>query len=62
MLEAGIDLKVTSQRLGHSSVAITADTYTHVLSKLDRAAAGSLDTLFRDSSATMAPGDGSLGI
>jgi integrase len=45
MLAARVDLKVTSDRLGHSSISITADTYSHVISKLDREAAERLDTL-----------------
>jgi integrase len=31
MLAAGVDIVVVSKRLGHSSVAITSDTYTHLL-------------------------------
>jgi integrase len=38
MLESGADLKVTSSRLGHSSISITADLYTHVASKAEKAA------------------------
>ncbi len=30
-LAAGVPLKVIQERLGHSSLALTADTYTHVL-------------------------------
>jgi integrase len=37
--EAGIPLKVVSERLGHSSVLITWDTYSHVRPGVDRAAA-----------------------
>jgi integrase len=29
-LQAGVDLKVVSERLGHSQLAVTADLYTHV--------------------------------
>lgn len=43
MLSAGADLKVTSARLGHSSISITADLYTHVASDLDRKAAAALN-------------------
>jgi integrase len=39
MLAAGVPLKVVSDRLGHSSIAITADTYSHVSVEVDRAAA-----------------------
>jgi len=45
MVAAGVDLKVTSDRLGHSSISITADTYSRVISKLDREAAERLDAL-----------------
>lgn len=38
-LESGTELKVMSARLGHSSIAITADTYSHVLDHVDQAAA-----------------------
>ena len=31
LLDEGIPLKVVSERLGHSSVSITADLYQHVL-------------------------------
>jgi integrase len=38
-LEAGVPLLVMSRRLGHSSLAITADTYLHVLPQVDQDAA-----------------------
>jgi len=31
LLQAGVDLKLVSQLLGHSSIALTADTYAHLL-------------------------------
>lgn len=43
MLAAGADLKVTSSRLGHSSISITADLYTHIASEQDRRAAEALN-------------------
>ena len=39
MLAAGVPLKVVSDRLGHSSIAITADIYSQVNVEVDRAAA-----------------------
>lgn len=45
MLGAGIHPKVVSERLGHASVNITLDTYSHVLPGLQAAAAEALDTL-----------------
>lgn len=38
-LEAGVPLKVVSERLGHATTAITADIYSHVLPAFDRQAA-----------------------
>lgn len=45
MLAAGVHLKVVSERLGHSSIGITADLYTHMAKALDREAASALDQL-----------------
>ena len=39
LLGAGVDLKLASARLGHSSVRITADTYQHVERAMDEDAA-----------------------
>jgi hypothetical protein len=39
MLAAGVPLAVVSKRLGHSSVAITSDTYSHLLEGVGREAA-----------------------
>lgn len=39
MLAAGVPLAVVSKRLGHSSIAITSDTYSHLLKGVGRAAA-----------------------
>jgi integrase len=39
MLAAGVPLAVVSKRLGHSSVSITSDTYSHLLEGVGREAA-----------------------
>jgi integrase len=44
-LAAGIHPKVVSERLGHSSIAITLDTYSHVVPGLQEAAASTLASL-----------------
>ena len=31
MMEQGVNPKIVSERLGHASVVITLDTYSHVL-------------------------------
>lgn len=41
-LAAGVDLKVASSRLGHSTTAITADLYTHVIPAMARQAADAI--------------------
>jgi len=38
LLQAGTHLKVVQERLGHSSIAVTADTYSHVVAGLQRQA------------------------
>lgn len=38
-LEAGVPIEVVSKRLGHASIAITADLYQHVTRSVDREAA-----------------------
>ncbi len=43
MLWQGIHPKIVSERLGHSSIAITLDTYSHVLPGLQEAAAQRFD-------------------
>ena len=43
LLKAGVHPKVVSERLGHASVAITLDIYSHVLPGLQEAAAKRFD-------------------
>jgi integrase len=45
-LQAGIHPKVVQERLGHSSIAITLDSYSHVAPTLQREAADKLGQLF----------------
>jgi len=45
MLVSGVHPKVVQERLGHSSVAITLDMYSHVLPGLQEAAVRRLDEL-----------------
>ena len=45
LLVAGEPLKVVSERLGHASIRITADTYQHVLPGMDERAAARMDEL-----------------
>lgn len=43
MMEQGVNPKIVSERLGHSSVSITLDVYSHVLPGLQEAAALGFD-------------------
>lgn len=45
MLAGGVPLAVVSKRLGRSSIAITSDTYSHVLERVGRDAAERSRTL-----------------
>jgi len=46
MLKQGIHPKIVQERLGHSSIAITLDTYSHVTPGLQEAAAERFDQAF----------------
>jgi integrase len=46
-LQAGIDLKTVSSNLGHSSVRLTGDTYSHVVSSVGEDAADRIDAVIR---------------
>jgi integrase len=45
MLKAGIHPKIVQERLGHASIQITLDTYSHVAPGLQEAAADQFDKL-----------------
>jgi integrase len=47
LLLAGENPKVVSERLGHSSISITLDTYSHVLPTMQERAADKLNTIFQ---------------
>ena len=47
LLQQGVHPKIVSERLGHSSVAITLDTYSHVLPGLQRVVARRFDEAVR---------------
>ena len=51
LLARNVPLKVVSERLGHSSTALTADTYSHVLPTIQRAAALEFEEAIEDATA-----------
>ena len=44
LLESGVHVKIVSELLGHASIAITLDTYSHVLPSMGDAAAGAMES------------------
>jgi integrase len=50
LLSAGVHPKVVQERLGHSTISITMDIYSHVMPGMQEEAAAKLDTLFQAAS------------
>ena len=48
LLRASLHFKIVSGKLGHPSVAITLDRYSHVLPGLDKTAADALARLYAE--------------
>jgi integrase len=48
LLTKGVHPKIVSEMLGHSSVAITLDIYSHVIPGLQEAAVGAMEGVLRD--------------
>ena len=51
-LLAGIDSKVVSEALGHSTISITLDLYSHVMTKMKEALAQTIANLLKRESQT----------
>ena len=45
LLSAGVHPKVVQERLGHASIVVTLDTYSHVIEGLQREAAVAIDRM-----------------
>jgi len=48
-LTAGVNPKVVGERLGHSTIAVTMDTYSHVLPGMPEEAAVAVEKLLKPS-------------
>jgi integrase len=48
MLASGVHPKIAQERLGHSSVGITLDLYSHVLPGMQAEAVNRVDAMLRD--------------
>ena len=47
MLASNVHPKVVQERLGHSSIGITLDTYSHVMPNMQADAAATIDATFQ---------------
>jgi integrase len=47
LLRQGVSAKVVSERLGHSSIGITLDIYSHVLPGMQKEAAAKINSAFK---------------
>ena len=47
MFLEGIHPKVVQERLGHATIAMTMDTYSHVLPSMQKEAAAKIDAVFQ---------------
>ncbi len=43
----GVNPKIVQEALGHSSITLTLDTYSHVIPSMQKDAAKKLDALFK---------------
>lgn len=47
LLKDGVNIKVISERLGHSTIAMTLDTYSHLMPDMQETAVRSLERIFK---------------
>ena len=45
LLQAGVSAKITAERLGHSSIRLTMDTYSHVMPGMQSEATAQLERM-----------------
>ena len=48
LFKLGVHPKIVSERLGHASIGITLDTYSHVLPSMQQDAADAFDEIFAE--------------
>ncbi len=53
MLKQGVHPKIVQERLGHASIQVTLDTYSHVAPGLQQAAANKFDEIISYSNTLM---------
>jgi len=55
MLKQGVHPKVVQERLGHSSIGVTLDTYSHVAPGLQEVATSRFDQMLKANLASVLP-------
>ena len=55
LLNAGVNIKIVSERLGHASIQITLDHYAHVLPGMQQIAADAMEKIFSGDSPSIVP-------
>lgn len=50
LLSAGVNPKIVSERLGHASVVLTLDTYSHVLPNMQQNATDEIERMLHAAS------------
>lgn len=53
MLQQGVHPKVVQERLGHTSISLTLDTYSHVIPSMQQEAADKMDELLTPVAVTL---------
>ena len=48
MLRSSVPAKIVSSMLGHSSIGITLDTYSHVITEMQEGATSVINSLFEN--------------
>jgi integrase len=46
LIKDGVNIKTVSSRLGHSSIVVTLDVYSHLMAEMDNAAADAIDAVY----------------
>ncbi|MFC7734056.1 tyrosine-type recombinase/integrase [Actinomadura keratinilytica] len=62
LIQAGTHLTVIRDRMGHSSIKVTADTYGHLYPTEDDRTRSAIDGAFSGDAGTGDPGDGGTGV
>ncbi|MEK4630180.1 MULTISPECIES: site-specific integrase [unclassified Solibacillus] len=52
LIAQGVHAKIISERLGHSDISVTMNTYGHAFKSADRAAADKLESIFKNKRTT----------